>query len=100
MFGPGQLAEFLWIYVPAYLPDYPSDLSLDLGEYDRSMHKGDESLAKSYLQGELLRLLRYFARSFMGDTFAWDPAEVRGGVTPEYAIYALPLVGYTVIKIA
>jgi hypothetical protein len=95
-YGPGELAEYLRIRAPGY----PGDIDLDLAEYNRFLHSGDDLLRETYGQPELLASLWYFGSSFMGDSFGWNASEPTGTGKFEYAIYALPRVGKNTVKVA
>jgi hypothetical protein len=96
VFGPGEIGAYARIRAPGY----PDDEGSDLAECDRFKHEGDNLLCEIYGDPERIRRLVFFATSFTGDIFGWDPAEVTDPATPEYAVWGLPRNGQVLVRVA
>lgn len=96
VFGPGEFGA----YVRLRAPGFAGNEALDLSECHRFTHEGDDILGEVYGDPERIRRLVFFATSFTGDIFGWDPADVTDERAPEYAIWGLPRHQNALVRVA
>jgi len=96
VFGPGSLCEWFRICVPGYA----DRKMIDLREYDRGTHEGDDLFSEIYGQPELVQRLVFFSHTFGGDIIGWDPESRSKEEALDYMIYGLPRTERHIVKVA
>jgi hypothetical protein len=85
LFGPGELAGEFFLLAPGY-PTSNIDLKLHTIEFRRGVQRSP-SIRQSFDDPVFVGRLLFFCRTFQGDKFAWDTADVTNQEEHDYRIH-------------
>lgn len=85
LFGPGELAGEFFLMAPGY-PTANIDLKMHTLEFRRGI-KRSPWVQQSFDEPDLLGRLLFFCRTFLGDKFGWDPADITNQDEHDYRVH-------------
>lgn len=85
-FGAGELAGYYRLSVPVAVAN-----KYNLSQFNAETHGAPEDAMWEYsAPAEVISRIIFFADTIGGESYAWDPKEIRDTATNEYAIYHFP----------